>query len=211
MKGEHGQVGEHPLDLLLVRGNFIQDDLLARRLGGAQGDKVRLVIEFFPYRRQALELIRAEVPHVDMFVAVSQYCADLMQRYLEIPAAKLRVAPEILVGILDDLSVRSDRLQAELRELSATRDRLRSGSAGAEAALAEALFAGRLAGAVLDVFQREPLPPDHIFWRTPNLLITSHTAAPSFPADITALFVENYHRYLRGEPLRYQVSFSLGY
>ncbi len=35
-----------------------------------------------------------------------------------------------LVGILDDLSVRSDRLQAELRDLSATRDRLRSGSAG---------------------------------------------------------------------------------
>ena len=41
---------------------------------------------------------------------------------------------------------------------------------------------GRLAGAVLDVFQEEPLPPDHVFWRTPNLLITSHTAALSDPA-----------------------------
>jgi uncharacterized protein YlxW (UPF0749 family) len=57
-----------------------------------------------------------------------------------------------LVGILDDLSVRSDRLQAELRDLTATRDRLQSGSAGAEAALAEAerraAVLGILAGTV---------------------------------------------------------------
>jgi hypothetical protein len=37
-----------------------------------------------PYRRQALDLIRAEVAHVDLFVAVSQYCADLMRGYLDI-------------------------------------------------------------------------------------------------------------------------------
>ncbi len=46
-----------------------------------------------PFRRQALDLIRAEVPNVDMFVAVSEYCADLMQRYLDIPPHKLRVVP----------------------------------------------------------------------------------------------------------------------
>jgi glycosyltransferase involved in cell wall biosynthesis len=46
-----------------------------------------------PFRRQALDLIRAEVPNVDMFVAVSQYCADLMQGYLNIPSDKLRVVP----------------------------------------------------------------------------------------------------------------------
>jgi phosphoglycerate dehydrogenase-like enzyme len=85
------------------------------------------------------------------------------------------------------------------------------GSAVDEPALAAALAEGRLAGAVLDVFQQEPLPPEHIFWRTPNLFITNHTAAPSFPADIIPPFAENYHRYLRGEPLRYQVDFALGY
>ena len=46
-----------------------------------------------PFRQQALDLIRAEVANVDMFVAVSQYCADLMQRYLDIPSQKLRVVP----------------------------------------------------------------------------------------------------------------------
>ncbi len=80
-----------------------------------------------------------------------------------------------------------------------------------EAALAEALSTNRLAGAVLDVFQQEPLPADHVFWRTPNLLITSHTAALSFPEDIAPIFVDNYRRLLRGEPLRYQVDFEQEY
>ena len=80
-----------------------------------------------------------------------------------------------------------------------------------EPALAEALQHGTIAGAVLDVFQQEPLPADHVFWRTPNLLITSHTAALSVPEDITPVFVDNYRRLLRGEPLRYRVDFDLGY
>jgi phosphoglycerate dehydrogenase-like enzyme len=80
-----------------------------------------------------------------------------------------------------------------------------------EQALADALQQQRLAAAVLDVFRQEPLPSDHIFWRTPNLLITSHTAALSFPEDIAPIFVENYHRLIRGEPLRYRVSFEQEY
>ena len=80
-----------------------------------------------------------------------------------------------------------------------------------EPALAAALEEGRLAGAVLDVFQEEPLPPGHVFWRTPNLLITSHTAALSDPEDIAPVFIDNYRRLLRGEPLRHQVDFELGY
>ena len=80
-----------------------------------------------------------------------------------------------------------------------------------EAALVEALQSGRIAGAVLDVFMEEPLPPGHIFWRTPNLLITSHTAAPTIPEEIVSLFLFNYHRLVAGEGLIYQVNFELGY
>jgi phosphoglycerate dehydrogenase-like enzyme len=80
-----------------------------------------------------------------------------------------------------------------------------------EAALAAALQEGRLAGAVLDVFEQEPLPPAHVFWRLPNVHITSHTAALSAPPDIAPLFVDNYRRLLRGEPLRYRVDFERGY
>ncbi len=85
------------------------------------------------------------------------------------------------------------------------------GQAVDEAALVAALQAGRLAGAVLDVFQEEPLPPDHVFWRIPNVLITSHTAALSAPEDIAPVFVENYRRLLSGEALQYQVDFERGY
>lgn len=85
------------------------------------------------------------------------------------------------------------------------------GGAVDEAALAEALQAGRIAGAVLDVFQEEPLPSGHILWRTPNILITSHTAAPSIPEDIARIFLDNYRLLLQGEALRYQVDFERGY
>jgi phosphoglycerate dehydrogenase-like enzyme len=80
-----------------------------------------------------------------------------------------------------------------------------------EAALAAALREGRLAGAVLDVFEEEPLPPNHVFWRTPNVLITAHTAALSVPEQIAPVFVENYRRLLRGDALQYQVDFGQGY
>src|SRR5204862_1816702 len=79
------------------------------------------------------------------------------------------------------------------------------GSVVDEPALAKALSEGRLAGAVLDVFEQEPLPRDHVFWRTPRVLITSHTAALSIPDDIAPVFMDNYRRFVRGEPLKHQV------
>jgi phosphoglycerate dehydrogenase-like enzyme len=85
------------------------------------------------------------------------------------------------------------------------------GSTVDEAALADALQNGRLAAAVLDVFVDEPLPPDHVFWRTPNVFITGHTAALSEPADIAPVFIDNYRRLVRGEPLAHRVDFERGY
>ena len=80
-----------------------------------------------------------------------------------------------------------------------------------EAALAAALMAGRVGGAVLDVFSEEPVPASSPFWSTPNTYITSHTSAPSFPADIVGVFVENYRRFHGGQPLLYRVEFERGY
>ncbi len=85
------------------------------------------------------------------------------------------------------------------------------GSAVDEAALIHALEAKQIAGAVLDVFDEEPLPKDHPFWDAPNLLMTFHTSAPSLPEDITKLFVENYKKFTRGEKLNYEVDFERGY
>jgi len=72
-----------------------------------------------------------------------------------------------------------------------------------EPALIEALRAGRIAGAVLDVFATEPLPPDSPLWDLPNVLVTPHAVALSARENerIVELFVVNLRRYLDGEPL----------
>lgn len=85
------------------------------------------------------------------------------------------------------------------------------GNAVDESALVDALTKGKIAGAVLDVTEQEPLPQDHPFWTTPNLLLTFHTSAISYPEDITQLFIENYHLYVQGKPLKHQVDFERGY
>ena len=79
-----------------------------------------------------------------------------------------------------------------------------------EAALLSALQAGRLAGAVLDVFAEEPLPPDHPLWDAPNVTITPHVsgATSRFRDD---LIVENVRRFLAGEPLLNSVDPERGY
>ena len=85
------------------------------------------------------------------------------------------------------------------------------GSVIDEDALLEGLENGTLAGAVLDVFREEPLPPESPLWHAPDTLVTAHVAARSHPADIAYIFLDNYDRFQRGEPLKYRVDFDLGY
>ncbi len=85
------------------------------------------------------------------------------------------------------------------------------GQAVDELALIKALNQNKIAGAVLDVFEQEPLPKEHPFWETKNLLMTFHTSAPSFPEDIANLFIENYKLFVESKPLKYQVDFEKGY
>nr|WP_319394866.1 D-2-hydroxyacid dehydrogenase [uncultured Desulfobacter sp.] len=80
-----------------------------------------------------------------------------------------------------------------------------------ENALIEATTKGHIAGAVLDVFNEEPLPDTHPFWGIPEILITAHTAAMSYPEDIASVFIGNYQRFHTGIPLKYPVDFDLGY
>jgi phosphoglycerate dehydrogenase-like enzyme len=80
-----------------------------------------------------------------------------------------------------------------------------------EQALAAALPRGGLAGAVLDVFEREPLPADSPLWDAPGLVLTAHVAAHSRPADIARIFRANYNRYRAGQTLDHLVDFGRGY
>lgn len=76
-----------------------------------------------------------------------------------------------------------------------------------EAALTVALTEGRLAGAYLDVFAEEPLPPSSPLWSLPNVLISPHDAAASAgaPHRASRLFLDNLARWRAGAALRNEV------
>jgi glyoxylate/hydroxypyruvate reductase A len=80
-----------------------------------------------------------------------------------------------------------------------------------ETALLQALSQGRIAGAVLDVFATEPLPPEHPLWALDNAVITPHIAGPDIPGDIAQVFNDNLGRYLTGRHLRHLVDRRRGY
>ena len=87
------------------------------------------------------------------------------------------------------------------------------GTAVDEAALVDALRDGTLAGAALDVFEQEPLPPESPLWELENVLVSPHDTAraPDEVARQVELFCDNLRRYLAGEELRNRVDLELLY
>jgi phosphoglycerate dehydrogenase-like enzyme len=73
--------------------------------------------------------------------------------------------------------------------------------------LVDALDSGRIAGAALDVFETEPLPPFHPLWSRSNVIITPHVAGFGQDTDSERrdLLVDNCGRFVEGRPLRYVV------
>jgi phosphoglycerate dehydrogenase-like enzyme len=80
-------------------------------------------------------------------------------------------------------------------------------------ALADALHTGRPRGAYLDVTEPEPLPAEHPLWRTPNVLITGHSAgrSPKSQHRYAELFLSNLERFRSGQPLSNLVDLAAGY
>jgi phosphoglycerate dehydrogenase-like enzyme len=81
-------------------------------------------------------------------------------------------------------------------------------------ALCDALDAGKLSGAVLDVFTPEPIPPNHRLWTTRNLIISPHTSADD-PATYNPvsldLFFDNLRAWRAGQPLPNRFDIARGY
>ena len=89
------------------------------------------------------------------------------------------------------------------------------GSTIDQQALITALNEGRIAGAALDVFEEEPIPPDDPAWTCKNLLITPHISG-NMTLDYTvdqcvAMFCRDLDNYCKGKPLKYEVDRNLGY
>ncbi|KAK1931639.1 Glyoxylate/hydroxypyruvate reductase A [Phytophthora citrophthora] len=80
-----------------------------------------------------------------------------------------------------------------------------------ETTIVNALEKGLLSKAVLDVFEKEPLPKESPLWSHPNVIVTPHIAGTVFPEDVADVFVKNLNRHLEGKPVLYQMDWSAGY
>ena len=80
-------------------------------------------------------------------------------------------------------------------------------------AVIAALRDGRLGGAALDVFSKEPLEPSSPYWDLPNAIVTPHTAGAmqDYWTPLVALFSDNLRRFEKGEPLLNIVDKVAGY
>jgi len=73
------------------------------------------------------------------------------------------------------------------------------------------LDSGHLAGATLDVFRTEPLPPEHPFWRHPKITVTPHTSARTLRDESIAQIARKILAMERGEPIGGVVDLERGY
>ena len=163
------------------------------------------------------------------FAALGAHCIGVRRR----PALGVPPGFERVIGMdgLDDELAHADAvvIAAPLTEQTnglMTAERLNLLSRGAvivnvargalvdESALIECLKAGRLRGAVLDVFEEEPLAATSALWQLRSVVVTPHISPVSpgqfWPRQLE-LFLDNWRRYQRREPLRNVVDKHAGY
>jgi phosphoglycerate dehydrogenase-like enzyme len=105
--------------------------------------------------------------------------------------------------------------EKELRSMKATSCLINvaRGAIVDEGVLIRALEEKWIAGAGLDVFITEPLPPDSRFYALPNVIYSPHISGemPDYDLRATEVFCENLKRYIQGEPFLHEVDKVKGY
>ena len=138
------------------------------------------------------------LPNVDRIYPPDQLRAMLADADFVVIAAPLTDATYHLVG------------EAELRAMKRTAYLINVSRGGLidEPVLIRALRDGWIAGAALDVFEHEPLPPESPLWTLPTAVVTPHCSGggPAQRRDAIAEIVRNLRRFLAGRPLLYQLN-----
>jgi phosphoglycerate dehydrogenase-like enzyme len=184
--------------------------LLARKtvgivgLGGIGSGVARLMAAFGAQVEATRRRVEAGRPEGVASVHPSSALAELLPRWdVVVLSAPHTTETERIVGARELALMKREAVLVNIAR----------GALVDEAALADALTRGAIAGAALDVFDDEPLAPDSPLWDTPNLLITPHVAGnrPDYWDAALAIFFENYRRYRAGEPLLNVVDKDAGY
>jgi phosphoglycerate dehydrogenase-like enzyme len=158
---------------------------------GSVGEEIARKCKAFGMTVYGIDIIRREVDAIDRFYG---------------PERLLEVVREVdYLIVVAPLTVQTHKIVGEkvfsLMKSSSFLINLGRGEIVDEAALIEALKKGKIAGAALDVFWKEPLPKDHPLWAVKNVIITPHVGGMSdiYVEQALPIFEENLRRFLRGE------------
>ena len=176
---------------------IVSDDLGAKTLGivglGGIGLAAARVGKAFGMRVLGLRRSRAPQPNVDQLFAPDQLDDLLGESHYVVLALPMNDDTRHTIGVSQLTAMRDDAVLINVAR----------GGVIDEAALIDALRAGAIRGATLDVTALEPLPEESPLWTLDNCVITPHDAgySPLGEERLMRLFLENLARYARGEPL----------
>ena len=157
-------------------------------------------------------VIGEEIAHKCKAFGMTVLGIDIVKRKVEAvdhfygPEELLRVIPEVDYFVVVAPSTPQTQKLVGAKVLSSMKPtsfliNIARGAIIDEEALIDALRAGRIAGAALDVFCEEPLPTDHPFWGMHNVIITPHIGGLSdiYVEQVLSILEENLRRFLKGE------------
>lgn len=198
----HWLSSQHAAAWAPLRGKDIPPDMPGQTAvivgTGHIGKVVARVLHAMGMKTIGIRRSRAPMAHFDRVLPLSELDTVL-------PACDWLVLAAPLVPETRDLM---DKRRLALLPPTAGLANVARGELIDEPALAEALAAGRLRCAYLDVFTVEPLPPESPFWRLPNVLISPHNAGASTGTygRGVEIFLRNLENYLAARPLENEAS-----
>lgn len=169
-------------------------------MGAAAGRVARL------FGMQAVGVRTRAVPHPDFAEVIAVAGLDALLPTVEFLLLAAPLTPQTR-GMLD-------RARMQLLPRGAGVINIGRGALLDQEALCDALDAGHLGGAVLDVFEPEPIPRGHRLWTTRNLVITPHVAADdpaTYARDSVALFLRNLEAFAAGAEMPSVFDTARGY
>lgn len=226
--GIHGtQVSEHAMSLILAwtrrlpefighqlkaqwrrpEGVSVCDEVWGKTVGiiglGTIGAEIAVRAKAFNAYVLGLDVRKIQLPQVDEVLPLDKLSLFLQRSDFVVLAVPL--TPETR-GLIGEEELKQMKKTAVLVNIS-------RGEVVQEEKLIKAIKEGWIAGAALDVFEHEPLPPESELWRMANVIITPHVAgtSPHYDQRAVSLFKENLKRYLSGIPLINLVDKGRGY
>ena len=170
---------------------------------GKTGQAVARLAKIFGMTVTGIRAHPAPTPNVDRVAPMTDLHAVLSEAYCVAVCLPLSTATR---GLLDAAAFAALKPGAILVDIS-------RGGIVRQAALIEALNSGRLRGAVLDVFETEPLPAENPLWAMENVVVTPHCSSvyEGWERRAMEMFCDNIERWQNGAPLENIVDPARGY